>query len=114
MVQYVLTRLYKYQSKTTAVDFSHMTIEHLDAQANKSSEVGRIGNLVLVTEDLNNTLDSQKWPEKRKLLAAAMDQWIPEEVKKATKWDNAAIQRGPRRSQSSAGCPSGRVSTQQG
>lgn len=93
VVQYVLTRLYKHESKTTAMDFSHMTIEHLDAQKNASNEVGRMGNLILVTEDLNTKLDSQKWPEKRKLLVATKDQWVPEEVKKATKWSNAAIKK---------------------
>ena len=93
LVQYVLTRLYKHESKTTAVDFSHMTIEHLSSQANGTGQVGRIGNLLLVTEALNTKLDSKPWAKKRALLKAANDQWVPDDVLKATKWDNAAIKK---------------------
>jgi hypothetical protein len=91
VIQYALARIYEHESPKTAIDFSHMTIEHLDPQSNGSAEVGTIGNLILVTEVLNGSLKNSDWKEKRKLLRKAEDQWIPKEVKDAPTWGDAEI-----------------------
>jgi uncharacterized protein with ParB-like and HNH nuclease domain len=91
VIQYALARIYEHESPKTAVDFSHMTIEHLDPQPNGSNERGSIGNLILVTEALNGNLKSSSWDEKRKLLRKANDQWIPKDVKQAQAWGDDEI-----------------------
>lgn len=91
VIQYALRRIYQHESPTAAVDFSHMTIEHLEPQAGGSDAVGLIGNLILVTESLNAKLDNKAWPEKRKLLRKADDQWIPSEVKSTADWGDEDI-----------------------
>jgi Protein of unknown function DUF262/Protein of unknown function (DUF1524) len=91
VVQYTLERMYKHASPKAAIDFSHMTIEHLASQSAGGTKAGRIGNLIYVSEALNGRLDSKPWPDKRKILRAVTDQWIPDEVKEATSWEDAEI-----------------------
>jgi hypothetical protein len=91
VIQYVLARIYMHESPQAAIDFSHMTIEHLEPQASGSQEVGSIGNLILVTEALNGNLKNSNWAEKRELLRQANDQWIPSDVKNARAWGSDEI-----------------------
>lgn len=91
VVQYVLERMYKDASAKAAVDFSHMTIEHLAPQSAKGEQAGKVGNLIYVSETLNGRLGSKPWTAKRKILRAVRDQWIPDEVKLAASWDDAKI-----------------------
>ena len=53
-VQYVLKRMYERGSKTSHVDPTRMTIEHLGPQSDsKLKRVGELGNLIWVPESLN-------------------------------------------------------------
>ena len=93
-VQYALRRVYKAQSPQSAkaIDFTHMTIEHLASQSDGvKSQTGRIGNLIYVTEALNGKLANKKWEDKLKLLNATKGQWVPDDVKAVTKWSSKAI-----------------------
>ncbi|MBA3432186.1 MAG: DUF262 domain-containing protein [Actinobacteria bacterium] len=92
-VQYALRRIYKHESPqgAAAIDFSHMTIEHLTSQSNGVTNGGRIGNLVYVTEALNSKLGNKGWGAKRAVLKETGDQWIPAGVIDATEWDAEAI-----------------------
>jgi hypothetical protein len=92
-VQYALRRIYKHESPqgAAAIDFSHMTIEHLASQSAGVKTAGRIGNLIYVTEALNTKLDNKGWDAKRALLASARDQWVPADVKASPKWKTTEI-----------------------
>jgi len=91
LVQYVLERMYKHECPKAAVDFGHMTIEHLASQSNGSAHAGEIGNLLYISETLNGKLDSKPWAKKRAILQRVTDQWIPDEVKSAASWGDAEI-----------------------
>lgn len=95
VVQYAMQRIYKHESPqgAAAIDFDHMTIEHLSSQSSSLKSGGRIGNLIYVTEALNVKLDSKDWAAKRDLLKKAEDQWVPTDIKKAPQWDAKAIDR---------------------
>jgi hypothetical protein len=93
LVQYILERFYKHACPKAAIDFSHMTIEHLAPQSVKSKHAGDIGNLIYVSETLNGRLDDKPWPDKRKILRAVTDQWIPDDVKDVTSWGDVEITR---------------------
>jgi Protein of unknown function DUF262/Protein of unknown function (DUF1524) len=92
-VQYALRRIYRHESPqgAAAIDFSRMTIEHLEPQSGAIRNAGRIGNLIYVTEALNSKLDNKGWDAKVKILSGAQDQWVPADVKVAPDWDSAAI-----------------------
>jgi hypothetical protein len=94
IVQYALRRIYKHQSPqgAAAINFTHMTIEHLASQADGVKNGGRIGNLIYVTEALNSKLDSKGWEAKRVALKAAEDQWVPSDVKNAPTWKAKQIE----------------------
>lgn len=91
VVQYVLERVYKQASPKAAVNFSHMTIEHLAPQSAKVSRAGHIGNLIYISETLNGKLDNKPWSDKVKILETVTDQWIPDDVKNATSWGDDDI-----------------------
>jgi hypothetical protein len=93
VVQYALRRIYRDLSTTgaAAIDFTHMTIEHVAPQSANLANSGRIGNLLYVTDDLNRHLGERAWSEKRRLLQEAQE-WVPEEVLQAPTWDEPMIE----------------------
>lgn len=96
VVQYILRRLYQHEVAGSGTDFSKMTIEHLTPQAVDSSEVGRIGNLVLITGALNTKLGDKPFAHKVPLLKAAKADWIPSEVLRASSWTDEDIEKRTR------------------
>lgn len=86
VVQYVLQRFYRHAKRSTAVDFSKMTIEHLAPQSGGSSHAGRLGNLIYVTEKLNSDLANKSFSAKLERFKKVKDEWIPEDVLQATSW----------------------------
>ena len=79
LVRYVLERLHATAPGATAtapIAMDQLTVEHLVPQGSKRptsvphSEVARIGNLILVTEKLNNDLEDKPFSEKHKTLKA--------------------------------------------
>ena len=94
LVQYVLRRFYEEGSEgSVKVDFSAMTIEHLASEraANAYEQLdpaqyGSIGNLILVSQDVNRKLANHPWSEKIKILREQREIWIPPEVLDADSW----------------------------
>ena len=94
LVQYVLKRFYEEGSEgSVKVDFSAMTIEHLasESAANADEQLepaqyGSIGNLILVSQDVNRKLANRPWNEKVSILRAQREIWIPPEVLAADSW----------------------------
>ena len=76
LVRYTLGRLHESavsgQDEPVAVD--QLTVEHLIPQSKRKpksvpdEDVGRIGNLLLVSEALNAELEDKSFPEKQKIL----------------------------------------------
>lgn len=90
-VRELLIRVYRHNSSAVPVDFGSMTIEHLQAQSVNSKQVGRVGNMLLVSQKTNQKLGTKSLAEKLKILQAEKGQWIPPEVETAEKWNAAAI-----------------------
>lgn len=93
VVQYILARMYRHNSETDVVDFSRMTIEHLMPQSSKSDHVGRIGNLIMISESLNTKLDNKMWSKKQQILKQIRNEWIPEDILKDSVWNDESIQK---------------------
>jgi hypothetical protein len=92
VIQYVLRRFYQHADPKTAIDFSSMTIEHLAPQSDGSEKVGKLGNLIYVTETLNGQLEDRPFEEKQEILKGIGTQWIPDDVKDADGWDEEDIE----------------------
>lgn len=92
-VQYVLRRLYVHENPKAATDFNLTTIEHLKPQEAGGENVGQIGNLILVSEDLNRKLGAKSFAAKLPILKAARGEWIPPDVLSERTWTDAKIDR---------------------
>lgn len=74
LVKYVLAKISRELEHNFPVDLEELTIEHLvpqsciDGSAWRESVVGQIGNLILVTKDLNQKLENKSFKEKKNLL----------------------------------------------
>jgi hypothetical protein len=86
----VLRRFYEHSAPKAVVDFEKFTIEHLAPQSGSGEELGKLGNLIYVSETLNNDLGNKPFAAKRPILQAAKE-WIPPDVTGSGKWDDAAI-----------------------
>lgn len=97
LVKYILTRFDKQLSTAVAVDYESMTIEHLVPQSSigtggfTDNVVGQLGNLILVSEGLNNKLENKSFPEKKQILQSAKCP-LPQEIAAKSKWTPADIQ----------------------
>lgn len=96
LVKYILSALERAARPGTVTDYDKMTIEHLVPQAQigqgEFSEgiVGQLGNLILVSQDLNARLDDKNFGEKKRILLAANVN-LPQEVAAASDWTAEAI-----------------------
>lgn len=73
LVRYVLRRFFEHENLLSAADFEEMTIEHIQPQATyghdwSDSEIGQLGNLLLIDSPMNGRLDRKPFPEKKKML----------------------------------------------
>ena len=91
LVKYMLTAFMKQTSTGVTADFDAMTIEHLVSQDRIGSEcfteavVGQIGNLILVSSDMNEKLKNKSFKEKKQILKNAGYSLSPE-IDSATDW----------------------------
>lgn len=93
-VKYILDRHYRHFGGRPTTDLSMMTIEHLGSQSGTSLEPGTIasiGNLIFVSEALNDRLKNRRFAKKREILANQSEIWIPQEVLEAKQWGKRAI-----------------------
>lgn len=99
LIRYLLTRLDQHwRRKDDAVDYSRLTIEHIAPESYKdhwegtSSEfIGRIGNLILVPQDLNNDLANKPFGYK---IAKLKERRVPMDdlLAQAEEWNNEQIE----------------------
>jgi hypothetical protein len=75
LIRYVLERFDRQVRADAAIDYSKMTIEHIGAQnpagAAPLTGFATIGNLVLVSDELNGKLKNKPFPEKKQIMIAA-------------------------------------------
>jgi hypothetical protein len=96
LVKYVLERFHSFFSPGVCVDFESMTIEHLLSQSEAKSlsmddaVFGSIGNLLLVTQEINAKLADRSFQEKKQILSdsnypldeliKSKQEWGPKEI----------------------------------
>ncbi|MDQ7910743.1 DUF262 domain-containing HNH endonuclease family protein [Phytohabitans sp. ZYX-F-186] len=99
LVRYALIRLHIAQSLSAPpVDYDQMTVEHIAPQGGKKVDVrpadaARIGNLILVSNELNDELGDKPFASKRTILARAKmepditaeSQWTAKEIEERAK-----------------------------
>jgi hypothetical protein len=74
LVKYILSEFLKDQSPGVSIDYDAMTIEHLVPRSEigvadfSEAVIGQLGNLILVSEDLNTQLANKPFAEKKKIL----------------------------------------------
>lgn len=97
LVRYLLIRLDQHLRKHDAVDYEKMSIEHIAPQNPKAGEppapvnVGKIGNLILASETLNNeVLKNKAFPQKLKAFKKARLSIDPA-LAQATSWTSTEI-----------------------
>ena len=97
LVKYILVKIYEANSPGLAIDPGKMTLEHLSpenpsAVTLSNEEVASIGNLILVTQEINNKLANKSFDEKKKILLSCKV-WVDDVILKAKVWDLAQIQK---------------------
>jgi len=96
LVKYILSRVQSDTRSGTVIDFEKMTIEHLVPQSRISdadqaeSVVGQLGNLILVSEEMNTRLCDKPFLEKKNILTAAGFP-LPAELAEADEWTENEI-----------------------
>lgn len=97
LVKYVLIEIAKHDKVAFAADYDDLTIEHLAPQSKidggkwTDENIGQLGNLILVTADLNTKLKDKDFETKRNILVAAGHP-LPASIKNAKNWTVDAIQ----------------------
>jgi hypothetical protein len=91
LVRYILTGLQQATPSPVAIDYDQMTIEHLAPQSSigqagfEESVVGQLGNLLLVSTELNEKLKNKPFKEKKQILAENGFK-LPPEMVAASDW----------------------------
>jgi hypothetical protein len=97
LVKYILVEFAKHNQTALPADYDDLTIEHIAPQSAIDDVdwtheiVGQIGNLLLVTTEINNKLKDKDFKTKKQLLEAA-GYPIPEEIQDAKQWTPKEIQ----------------------
>lgn len=98
LVRYILTRLHAatvQPETTTPIDLGQLTVEHLAFQGQKNAstispgDIARIGNLLLVTQELNNDLADKSFADKQQVLNGQPG--VEAEILSASKWERDDI-----------------------
>jgi hypothetical protein len=96
LVKYVLVGLDRQAMNASVVDYEQMTIEHLapqsliGQQANDDALIGQLGNLLLLSEDLNGKLKNKAFKEKKRILTESGYK-LPTLIDQATVWTGDEI-----------------------
>jgi uncharacterized protein with ParB-like and HNH nuclease domain len=91
LVKYILSKIYEKNSPGLAVDPERMTIEHIEPEHPASGtglsdeQVASIGNLILVTEELNNKLANKTFAQKKSILETS-GVWVDKSILDANTW----------------------------
>lgn len=96
-VRYALTKLARSFGMPEEVDLSMMTIEHIMPQSATSewtgdaSDVGAIGNLLLINETLNGKIGNKSFNDKMKVLKAEKHVYMDDTLREAAVWTTDSI-----------------------
>lgn len=91
LVKYVLVEIAKHNATPFSADYDDLTIEHIAPQSAINNNewthdaVGQLGNLILVTSELNNKLKDKDFKKKKVLLKDAGYQ-LPADMENANSW----------------------------
>lgn len=101
LVKYILRRIHEYYNKDVAADYDRMTIEHIAPQGEPVTgsidhdHMAQLGNLILVTQELNKKLGDKSFQEKKKILnenniklddvLGSSSSWANQQIEKRTK-----------------------------
>jgi len=97
LVQYILGRFANRFTRSVSIEWERMTVEHLANQSIrpgsslKDEDVARIGNLLLVSEELNEDLKSKPFPEKMKILRGS-NMYLDDYLSKQQNWGRKQIE----------------------
>jgi uncharacterized protein DUF262/uncharacterized protein DUF1524 len=96
LVRYILGALDYQKRSGTVVDYEQMTIEHLVPQSQigqgdfEEGIVGQLGNLILVSQDMNSRLNDKSFQEKKRILKGAGFP-LSQDIADAEQWADAEI-----------------------
>jgi hypothetical protein len=95
LVRYILTKIDSHLRKDAVADYSKMTIEHIAPQNPPASATtvqlySTLGNLILISEELNGKLKNKGFVEKKKLLTGAGCP-LDDAISGAAAWNDKAI-----------------------
>jgi hypothetical protein len=96
LVRYMLIRIDRQRPSPTSVDYEQMTVEHLASQSLigapgfDDAVIGQMGNLLLVSEELNEKLKNKQFKEKKRILLESGYN-LPPVIQNATKWEPEEI-----------------------
>lgn len=97
LVRYVLLQFAKYDDLALPGDYDDLTIEHLLPQDKIDDDeitdelVGQLGNLMLVSAELNEKLENKSFVKKKEILLNE-GYPLPESIANASVWDADAIE----------------------
>lgn len=96
LVKYVLVGMARQGTSAAVLDYEQMTIEHLAPQSvigqsgYDDAVIGQIGNLLLVSGEVNGLLENKSFTDKKKILAENGYK-LPESIDQATAWGPSEI-----------------------
>lgn len=99
LVKYILSRYDSYYSAKnqtgTAINYDLMTIEHIYAEKDTTkstdmSNIGKIGNLLLMEENLNGKLGNKPFTVKHPVYISS-NIYLDDNIKNSTDWDTYSI-----------------------
>ncbi len=97
LVQYVLRKLHRAARPGSPVDISKCNIEHLHPQSSTDSWVMELGNLFLVGSELNASLGTRPYPEKREILLRHSAIYDVSDLESAQTWGSRQVAARSRR-----------------
>jgi hypothetical protein len=96
LVKYVLVGLDRQQTNPAVIDYDQMTIEHLAPQSLIGEQdyddalIGQLGNLILISEELNGKLENKAFKDKKRILTESGYK-LPKLIEQATAWTGREI-----------------------
>lgn len=96
LVKYVLVGLDRQQTNPAAIDYEQMTIEHVAPQSfigqhgYDDALIGQMGNLILMSEELNGKLENKAFKDKKRILTESGYK-LPTLIEQATAWTGKEI-----------------------
>jgi len=96
LIKYILSKFHTLQNKSHSTDYSLMTIEHILPQEkvnkykNAEDAICSLGNLILISNEINNKLDNKSF-EQKKMILKDNGYALDEHLEKNTKWHKPEI-----------------------